>query len=52
VFKDKTQFDFDAIIYCTGYRYNYPFLKGGLHFDVGGTTTLLPDNLYKRYSMA
>ncbi|XP_060604780.1 trimethylamine monooxygenase-like isoform X1 [Ruditapes philippinarum] len=47
VFKDKTQFDFDAIIYCTGYRYNYPFLKGGLHFDVGGTTTLLPDNLYK-----
>ncbi|XP_060604785.1 trimethylamine monooxygenase-like isoform X4 [Ruditapes philippinarum] len=47
VFKDETQFDFDAIIYCTGYRFNYPFLKGNLHFDGEGTGTLYPDNLYK-----
>ncbi|XP_053382876.1 senecionine N-oxygenase-like [Mercenaria mercenaria] len=47
VFQDKTQHDVDAIIYCTGYRYNYPFLQGDLHFDIDGKTNLYPDNLYK-----
>ncbi|XP_053378514.1 senecionine N-oxygenase-like [Mercenaria mercenaria] len=47
VFKDKTEHCFDTIIYCTGYRYNYPFLKEDLHFDMQGKSDLFPDNMYR-----
>lgn len=33
-FKDGSSASVDVIIFCTGYIYHYPFLRGNLRFDI------------------
>jgi cation diffusion facilitator CzcD-associated flavoprotein CzcO len=45
VFEDGTSQNFDVIIYATGYKLSFPFLKHYIEFDVEETNNL---RLYKR----
>lgn len=44
-FPDGTTRDFDSIIYCTGYKHNFPFLNDEIRLVTGNS--LYPDGLYK-----
>lgn len=47
-FKDGSSASVDVIIFCTGYIYHYPFLRGNLRFDIEGQkSNLYPAGLYK-----
>ncbi|CAF3594950.1 unnamed protein product [Rotaria socialis] len=45
LFKDDSFRKFDAIIFCTGYVYHFPFLDNNLRLK--STNTLYPPDLYK-----
>ncbi len=45
VFEDGSSQDFDVVIYATGYKLSFPFLKSYVEFDVEETNDL---RLYKR----
>jgi len=45
VFIDGTRGKFDGIIYCTGYRHNFPFLAEELRYST--LNRLVPDTLWK-----
>ncbi|RFS15919.1 NAD(P)/FAD-dependent oxidoreductase [Emticicia sp. C21] len=45
VFEDGSHQDFDVVIYATGYKLSFPFLKHYIEFDVEETNDL---RLYKR----
>lgn len=44
-FGDKTSKKFQSIIYCTGYKHNFPFLNGELDLKTGNR--LIPNTLWK-----
>jgi trimethylamine monooxygenase len=44
-FKDGSNAEIDAVIFCTGYKYSFPFMEGKLRLQ--SSLSMFPDNLYK-----
>ena len=44
-FKDGSSAEVDVVIFCTGYKYNHPYLED--EFQPKETISLYPDHLYK-----
>lgn len=44
-FKDSSSEEFDAVIFCTGYLYSFPFMEESLRLK--SSKSFYPDNLYK-----
>lgn len=45
IFADGVRAQYDALIYCTGYKHDFPFLSGDL--DLKTPNRLIPDTLWK-----